>query len=70
MFLEGESASSIHRILVSNYLKASLDVNTVRRWVNGVNCNPREKKRKIDFSGRPCRGKPAAGINEDKTNEV
>lgn len=54
---------------MNTYGKASLDVRTVKRFVSGVNGNPREK-RETDFRDRPNSGRPAAAVNEDKGTQT
>lgn len=39
----GRSVENVHRKLVNGYIKVSLDVSTMNRWVSRVNVSPKEK---------------------------
>lgn len=62
LFLEGESAANIYRMLVNVNGKATLDESTVMRLVSRANGNSIEKG-VTDFSEMPCNGKPVADVN-------
>lgn len=68
-FLESESAANIHIKVVNIYGKGMLDVNIVTRWVSGVNDSPREKG-ETDLIDRPCSGRVATAVNEDKVKQA
>lgn len=50
--MEGESSGNFPRVSVNIYGKAPLDVISVRRGINKVNGNPKQK-RKTDLNDRP-----------------
>lgn len=62
--------TSKHSQEISEYLlKTIFDVNTVRRWLSRVNCNPREMG-ETDLSERLYGGRPVATIDEVMVNRL
>lgn len=45
LLLEGASDANINRGLVNVYGNVVLDVRTIRRWLNRIKCNTREKEK-------------------------